>query len=534
MEKQVLRYISFFLVLVLFVNFYSVGVNASIESYSNKVLNAQSDHSSNRYYFDPIKYTHNTGKDNGFSQMNAINSNDPHYGWQLGRFYIEGFTDVVVNNGKITILKNVGDKINFGFILEQNIDCLNGDDTLKIYSDEDCTDTYLQVPRQNFERGALFVKKVDYQEKSSYPVEFTNFLEGITVGANTNITMYEEGDYSVALDYEIQNGRDVFGIKSIFGAPILPSYTDYRYAFDFEIRNSNCMAYPMDLSTSAELYDGDRTPNGFALDLARSKYLVLHVKYSQIVNGRPAVRTNNRAQDGDIYNREGIYEISIENPATNRSTDITLFVGNSSEVITYARQYRGEPIQTPVPTPTPTTSPGATVTPTPVDTNNVSSVDDTSAWLDSLELNSDELLDYVESVVYQDLSAELGDEYYIENVDAIFISQDYIDELAYNSQSNIFFGYTLSDLDEHFGDQKYVFTVDDNNKTAVQLLNSKGNTDIYDKMLEDVIIGVGVILVCVTVSAVAGTGTAVGAIFAASASTGAKFAISSAVIGGVT
>ena len=49
-------------------------------------------------------------------------------------------------------------------------------------------------------------------------------------------------------------------------------------------------------------------------------------------------------------------------------------------------------------------------------------------------MNDPELLSYVENNVYSNLVQTLGsDEYFVENVEALYISQEYVDELAYNS-----------------------------------------------------------------------------------------------------
>ncbi len=494
-------------------------------------------HQDNRYYFDPIEYTVNTGKDNGFSGNGAINSNDPHSGWQLGKFFIEGYTDIIVDDGEIIVLKNVGDQIRFGYLLEEDIDCLNDDETLSINDDVDNTDTAFQIPRQDFGRGALFVRHTDYQGNANYPAEYTDFLEGCSVGADTDIDMYEEGDYSVALDYEIKDGRNVFGNTSFFGHSILPSYTDYRYSFSFKIRNSNCMVYPMDSNDSSELHDGDLTPNGFSLDLARSRYLTINVKYSQISNGRPVIISNRTASDGDVYESEGIYEIEVSNESTNRSTTIVIFVGSSPELNVYVRQYNG------VPEPEDTDVSDADITDaadTSEDTSSDveqtnTSIEDTTEWLDSLEMSSPDLRKYINDSVYDELIDSLGEDYYIENISTSYVSQEYLDEVAYNSLPNVFFGYTLEELDEAFEGQPYIFTVNENNETEVQLLETYGNVDIYDQMLENVTVGTGVIIVCVTVSLVAAPAApAVSIVFAAAAVTGAEMAISSAVISGVS
>ena len=532
MKNSHSRFVSLILTGSLIVNVFGLSLRADAFEVK-KIVNASSQHANNKYFFDPITYTYNTGKDNGFSKKEPIKPNDPHSGWQIGRFYIEGFTSVDDTNGKIVVLKNVGDQIKFGFQLYQDINCLNGDNTLSINDDENNTDTQLQVPKQDFGRGALFVKKTDYQQNASFPVEYINFLSACSVNAYTDITMYEEGNYSVALDYEIKDGRELFGATTIFGYSILPTYTDYRYAFDFEIRNSNCMAYPKDIKTNSDLYDGDRTKNGFTLDLAKSRYLDIYVKFNEIKNGRPVVISNTKASDGDKYEREGIYEISIENKSTHRSTMITLFVGDASEIITYCRKYRGEPEQKPASTskPTITPTPAPTVT-TDTETN---TVDDTTEWLDSLDLNSQELQDYLKDAIYDDLVNEFDGNYYVENVEAVYISKDYLDELEYNSKTNVFFGYSLEELDSLFGDDKYVFEVNDQNQTTVHHMDAKANGDRYDKMIENCVVGGGVILICVVVSvATYGTAPAVSAIFAASAKTGAKVALSSSLISGST
>lgn len=149
-------------------------------------------------------------------------------------------------------------------------------------------------------------------------------------------------------------------------------------------------------------------------------------------------------------------------------------------------------------------------------------------------LDDEELLTYVQNKVYSDVVSGLNsDEYFVENVEAIYVSEEYIEELTYNSQSNIFFGYTLDELNNMFQGSRYIFTVDDNGQTVVQKMETFYD-DSAQKMLENVAIGGGVILLCVTVSVVSGGlgAPAVSMIFMASAKTGTAFALSSAVLGG--
>ena len=149
-------------------------------------------------------------------------------------------------------------------------------------------------------------------------------------------------------------------------------------------------------------------------------------------------------------------------------------------------------------------------------------------------LNNQELLRYVQDTVYTDLVKELdSSEYFVENVEAIYISKEYIEELEYNSKENVFFGYTLSELDEQFQGTRYVFTLGEDGTTTV--VPFENYDDTYDQVLKNVAIGTGVILVCVTVSVLTGgAAPAVSMIFAASAKTGTAFALSSGVISGVS
>ena len=150
------------------------------------------------------------------------------------------------------------------------------------------------------------------------------------------------------------------------------------------------------------------------------------------------------------------------------------------------------------------------------------------------ELDDEALLTYVEDSLYSELVSELNsEEYYVEKVSAMYVSKEYLEEVAYNSQSNIFFGYTLEDIEEVYGDTRYVFTLGDEGDTVVEPF--KDYDDTYEQIIKNVAIGTGVILICVTVSVVTyGAGApAVSMIFAASAKTGTIMALSSGGLGGV-
>lgn len=149
-------------------------------------------------------------------------------------------------------------------------------------------------------------------------------------------------------------------------------------------------------------------------------------------------------------------------------------------------------------------------------------------------LNDPELLQYIKDSVYAELEASFNNEdYIIEDVNAVYVSKEYLEEVAYNSKENIYFGYTLSEIDKQFDGDRYVFTVGDDGTTVVKRFQEYDDT--YEKIIKNVAIGTGVILVCVTISVVSGGVGApvVSAIFMASAKTGAICASSSAIFGGV-
>lgn len=148
-------------------------------------------------------------------------------------------------------------------------------------------------------------------------------------------------------------------------------------------------------------------------------------------------------------------------------------------------------------------------------------------------LSDPELLSYIEDDVYDRLIDDLaGGDYYVENVQATYVSKEYLEELAYNSQANIYFGYTLQELEDQFAGERFVFTLDNDGQTVVKSFEHYDDT--YDQALQKIAVGGGVILLCVTVSVVtAGAAPAVSLVFAMSAKSAAKLAASSGVISAV-
>ena len=150
------------------------------------------------------------------------------------------------------------------------------------------------------------------------------------------------------------------------------------------------------------------------------------------------------------------------------------------------------------------------------------------------DLSDQALTPYLENAVYTNLVEGLSNEnYLVENVSAVYLSKEYLEEIEYNSLENVYFGFTLSELDAAFQGARYVFTLGEDGQTTVTEFQEYD--DIYEKVLRNVTIGVGVILICVTVSVVSGGlgGHAVSMIFAASAKSGAIMGLTGGVLGGV-
>ncbi len=275
----------------------------------------------NKYYYDKVV---NTGLDNGYSESNSIKEGDPHFGWKLGRFVVSGFTSRTSDDVPV-FLKNSGDQVELNFQLNQRIDSLNGDNSIKISRDGNGYDEYFGIPKTDFGRGVLITRHTDYQNASAEPTISTEYLSSIEVGAVIHIDMYEEGDYEVALDYEIESP----GLL-----PFKPAYNNYRIFFRFKVRNSNTMMFLFDSVTNNELFNGSVTSSGFRIDMAGSHYLDVSVK-KEVLNSTgdgltEDVRFNKAATDGAVFEDEGIYTVTVKNPNTGEETTTKrIYVGTN-------------------------------------------------------------------------------------------------------------------------------------------------------------------------------------------------------------
>ena len=198
-------------------------------------------------------------KFDSFSGEEAIDDKDIHYGWDLGNFVVSGFTQKTTDeSGNPVFLKNVGDKVTLGFRLKQNIDALHGDEKLKITSIKKASDRDFETETTNFGCGTLIVQYTNYTNEKTKPLLYTNYLSSTAKQeADTFIQLCEEGDYEVALDYEVTKDE------------LVDKVGRYRIHCRFSVRNGNCMVYPKDAITGNELVNGSIAENGFSLDLGR-------------------------------------------------------------------------------------------------------------------------------------------------------------------------------------------------------------------------------------------------------------------------
>lgn len=307
----------------------------SISAYAKDNSDAESV-STEEYQFSGSK---NCGDDDGFTHPTDIKKKDDHYGWELGHFVVSGYTRADSSDTKNPVfLKNVGDTVKLSFVLEQDINKLNGDKKLKINDDKKAYDEHFGIKETKFGKGALIVKYTDHENRSDKPQLYTDYLKGVKVGADTEIQLCEEGDYEVSLDYSIlsETFGDLWKIKT---SKIAAFEDDYKISFKFSVRNGNCMVYPFDVKTGQELTDTAFTENGFRLDLAKSRYLKIDITKQVLNAGKDGLtedtRFNRPAKDGEKFTEEGVYKITVSNIYTDRSTEKTIYVGSDSVLQAY-------------------------------------------------------------------------------------------------------------------------------------------------------------------------------------------------------
>ena len=258
-------------------------------------------------------------KSEGYQGAAAMDNDDPHFGWEIGQFFVGGFTDYEDDTeGNPIFLKNNGDRLSLWFELQQDINKCYGNSAIKVIADTQGSDAHFEVPggvneTTDFGRGALIVRKTNPDGTKGTPQIYTNYLEAsASTDAITKVDLLEEGDYEVALDYAVK-----FDKTHIFGKSILPETAKYKIFFEFSVRNGNSMIFLFDTDNGSELSSGSFTENGFRIDYANSQYLRVNVKREVLKDGFDGLtedtRFNSVATDGDVFTDEGVYTITVTN-----------------------------------------------------------------------------------------------------------------------------------------------------------------------------------------------------------------------------
>lgn len=249
---------------------------------------------------------------------------DPHQGWQMGSFYVGGYTGKQIIDGKNIFLKDTGDKVSLWFELSQpDLNKCNGIDGLYVESDNKGYDGNFEVGPTNFGRGTLLICKVDKDGKKSEPIVYEDFLTALSSpSADTKVSLFEEGDYEVALDYSL--------VKKNASFLILDMHAKYSIHFKFSIRNGNTVVFFKDTETQSELLYGNTTKNGILVDFANSNYLEVYVERS-VLNGNVFdVRKNSVVNSMDTFTDEGVYRFTIRNTTTGQITEKVFYVGDNN------------------------------------------------------------------------------------------------------------------------------------------------------------------------------------------------------------
>ena len=282
-----------------------------------------------------------TAKFEGYQGAKEMNNEDPHFGWDVGQFYVGGYTDCVTDDqGTPIFLKNNGDRVSLWFDLQQDLDKCFGNDKIRVIEDNKGSDAYFEIPggvneTMDFGHGALIIRHVTEDSKNK-PQIYTDFLRAsASADADTKINLFEEGDYEVALDYAVK-----FDKTEVLGLSVLPETAHYRIYFKFSVRNGNTLVFLFDSNTGSELSNGAITENGFKLDFANSQYLKVNVKREVLKDGFDGLsedtRFNSSATDGQEFKDEGVYTITVTNQYTNAEPTIKrVYVGDNNVLKAY-------------------------------------------------------------------------------------------------------------------------------------------------------------------------------------------------------
>lgn len=294
-------------------------------AYNPNVNQAETLDTADAYEFSDV---YRVDSQDGFKNPTVIKSDDPHNDWTLGKFYVSGYTDVVDDDSIPVFLKVPGDKAALWFSLEHALDKCNGRTDVKVEYISSGSDIHFGTPTINdFGRGALIIRKTDKNNKKERYI-YTNYLEAsAAVGTNTRVDLFEEGDYEVALDYQLHYDKPF-----VFGTTTTKTLT-YRVFFKFKVRNGDVSAFIRDVDTNQFITNGNIAENGFYIDVANSQYLTISIKREVLSESLDGLVEDTKfsgvAKEGRHYTDEGIYTVTVNNLATGDSVEKKVYVGDS-------------------------------------------------------------------------------------------------------------------------------------------------------------------------------------------------------------
>lgn len=285
-----------------------------------------------------IGYAVNAGLDDGFSQSNEISGDDPHNGWSIGQFYVTGYSSVTfAEDGTPVFLKPSASSASLHFTLYQDINSLNGDSSLSISDDKGTSDSRYGIENTDFGRGALIAKISNTTQGTSDQTFTKDFLsQDIWNGADKEVLSLDEGDYEIALDYEVKK-KGLFAIGALEPGV---SYSNYSITFKFSVRNSDSYVSLLDANTGEQLLGNTFTDRGFRVDLSHAGYLTVTVKHLTLDSETGELvedpNVSGDVSDGELFVQDGIYEITSSNTYGEPPTTTTIYVGSDDVLKAYA------------------------------------------------------------------------------------------------------------------------------------------------------------------------------------------------------
>ncbi len=315
---------------VLFVEVKNKEEKERVEIYEFYVYNPNVNQAEELDIMDAYEFSdvYRVDSQDGFNNPTPVKEDDPHIDWTLGKFYVNGHTDVMYDGDIPVFLKVPGDKAALWFHLENELDKCNGRTDVKVEYISSGSDNYFGTPTiDNLGKGALIIRKTDKNNQKERYI-YTNYLEAsATVGANTRVDLFEEGDYEVALDYQLHYDKPF-----VFGTTTTKTLT-YRMFFKFKVRNGDISAFIRDVGTNQFITNANVAENGFYIDVANSQYLLLTIKREVLSESLDGLVEDTKysgvAKEGRHYTDEGIYTVTVKNQTTGDSIEKRVYVGDS-------------------------------------------------------------------------------------------------------------------------------------------------------------------------------------------------------------